>query len=51
MTDDDQIIEPGEDGAVTSLTISNIGPMPSPIHSFLFTEVVENDHVLGIGSL
>jgi hypothetical protein len=30
--EEDEVIEPGEKGYVTSLTITNSGLMPSPIH-------------------
>ena len=32
FTEEDEVVEPGEEGYVTSLTIKNNGQMPSPIH-------------------
>lgn len=40
--EEDEVIEPGEKGYVTSLTITNSGLMPSPIHQDYFVSVLDN---------
>lgn len=51
MLDEDEVIEPGEIGIISSLTISNLGPMPSPMRNDLMAYVAENSNVVGISSL
>ena len=34
--DEDGVVEPGEKGFITTITLLNNGPMPSPIHQNFF---------------
>ena len=43
--EEDDVIEPGEKGFVTSVTIFNAGSMPAPIHQDFFVSVVDNEHL------
>ncbi len=49
--EEDAIIEPGEKGFVTTVTLFNAGNMPSPIHQDLFVSVLDTDNIQGIGAL
>ena len=43
--DEDEVIEPGEKAFVTSVTLINIGLMPSPIHQDFFVSVLDTGHI------
>jgi len=43
--EEDEVIEPGERAFVTTVTLTNAGMMPSPIHQDFFISVVDNPHI------
>ena len=43
--EEDEVIEPGETGYVSSLTITNSGSMPSPIHQDFLVSVLDNSQI------
>ena len=45
--EDDDVIEPGEIGFISSLTIENAGLMPSPINSDFYVSVIDSKSVHG----
>jgi hypothetical protein len=49
--EEDDVIEPGEQAFVTSVTLHNNGLMPSPIHQDLYVSVTDNINIQGIGAL
>ena len=49
--EEDAVIEPGEKAYVSSLTLHNKGPMPSPIFNDFFISVIDNNWLQGIGAL
>jgi hypothetical protein len=49
--EEDEVVEPGEKGFVTTVTLFNAGKMPSPIHQDLFVSVLDTDNIQGIGAL
>ena len=49
--EEDEVIEPGERGFVTTVTLFNAGLMPSPIHQDLFISVPDTPHIQGLGAL
>jgi hypothetical protein len=49
--EEDEVVEPGEKGFVTTVTLFNAGKMPSPIHQDLFVSMVDTENILGIGAL
>ncbi|CDW71365.1 UNKNOWN [Stylonychia lemnae] len=49
--EEDGIIEPGEKAYISTLTIHNLGLMPTPIHTDFFISLVDNNWLSGIGSL
>jgi len=49
--EEDGIIEPGEKAFISSLTLHNIGLMPTPIHTDFFVSLIDNNWLQGIGSL
>lgn len=49
--EEDDVVEPGEKGFVTSVTLFNAGGMPAPIHQDFFVSVCDNDQIQGIGAL
>ena len=49
--EEDEVIEPGEQGFVTTVTLFNAGLMPSPIHQDLLVSVPETPHIQGLGAL
>ena len=49
--EEDEVIEPGERGFVTTVTLFNAGLMPSPIHQDFFVSVADTPHIQGLGAL
>lgn len=49
--EEDEVIEPGEKGIVTTVTIHNAGLMPTPYHQDLFVSIVDTENIMGIGAL
>ena len=49
--EEDGIVEPGEKAYISSLTLHNLGLMPTPIHTDFFVSLVDNVWLSGIGSL
>lgn len=49
--EEDTIIEPGEKAYISSVTLHNIGLMPTPIQTDFFVSLVDNNWISGIGSL
>ena len=49
--EEDGIIEPGEKAYISTLTLQNIGLMPTPIQTDFFVSMVDNNWLTGIGSL
>lgn len=49
--EEDDVIEPGEQAFVTSLTLTNSGLMPSPLQQDFYASIVDNLQIQGIGSL
>ena len=43
--EEDEVVEPGEKGFVTTVTLFNGGKMPSPIHQDLFVSVLDTDNI------
>ena len=43
--EEDAVIEPGEKGFVTTVTLFNAGKMPSPIHQDLFVSVLDTENI------
>eukprot|EP00347_Sterkiella_histriomuscorum_P009341 403341583 len=49
--EEDGIIEPGEKAYISTLTLHNIGLMPTPIQTDFFVSLVDNNWLQGIGNL
>ena len=47
----DLVLEPGEKAYVSTMTLHNNGPMPSPIHNELVISVVENEWIYPLGDI
>jgi len=43
--EEDEVVEPGEKGFITTLTLFNAGMMPSPIHQDLFVSMVDTENI------
>jgi hypothetical protein len=43
--EEDEVIEPGEKAYVTTVTLTNVGLMPAPIHQDFFVSVVDTEHL------
>ena len=45
MASDDSVIEPGESGYISQVTVTNDGQMPTPLYSDFFIRCSDNQFV------
>lgn len=50
LMDDDNVIEPGEFGYISDVTIVNEGKMPTPKYHEFVVQCIENEYVLPLSS-